>query len=430
MKMSMKSGAGHLILLSVFILMFSISCNNNSAKNDDIRQNIYNITNTLTGTDSIQPFFFTNDEPKLIRVPEKPIEDFFPSQLINIHWYISLETNKNSLFGDIEKIKIRDNKIFILDGFKESIVIFDINGTFENKIDNTGNGPYEYYRISDFEIKGNNIIILDDIRDKLFTFTMDGVCIGVKDMAVKFSNFRFLPDESLFMYTASQANEFIPAINNYEWLIGYPDSIITNAGFLRDEARTRMRQLTFPRSLTDYNDTVIFIPKFGQHVYEVTENKMIKPRYIVDFKKPVTEAALEGISMDDMGRSLVENGYEYISAPWLETEYYIYFSSTHKEGNLRSFVYSKKKDKTIAYEGYFTGYETEYAFIMYSTPITNHNNMFVSVLQSNKILKNKKGIIKKNQNNPEVLNIINNLKDDDNPVLMLFDINPNSTLFD
>ena len=137
-------------LLIIICVFLCISCNNNrnnnSFQNDSIRQNIYGITQTLSETENIKPFAFTGDKPISIEIPKNYTDPLFPSQLIESHRYIPLETNEHSLFGDIEKIIIRNGKIFISDNFKSSVFIFNINGKFENKINNAGNGPYEYYR--------------------------------------------------------------------------------------------------------------------------------------------------------------------------------------------------------------------------------------------------------------------------------------------
>ena len=84
---------------------------------------------------------------------------------------IPLETSDNSLIGEIDKMLIFEDFIFILDASKaKTLFVFDKKGLFIRKIGNIGNGPGEYVRIVDFAIDTDKkeIIIVDDLRKMMF----------------------------------------------------------------------------------------------------------------------------------------------------------------------------------------------------------------------------------------------------------------------
>jgi hypothetical protein len=69
---------------------------------------------------------------------------------------IKLETTPNSLIGEINKIFVANNLIYISDGL--SVYLFDMNGQLKKRLHYNGKGPGEYTGISDFVVDENNTI--------------------------------------------------------------------------------------------------------------------------------------------------------------------------------------------------------------------------------------------------------------------------------
>jgi hypothetical protein len=82
---------------------------------------------------------------------------------------VKLETTPSSLIGEINKIFVTSNEIYISDGL--SIYIFDLNGNFKKRLHKNGKGPGEYTGISDFLIDNNRSIeILNSGLQKVIRF--------------------------------------------------------------------------------------------------------------------------------------------------------------------------------------------------------------------------------------------------------------------
>ena len=86
------------------------------------------------------------------------------SEILKDIRYIRLETTPASLIGYIRNIIIENGKIYILAyGNVNTITIFDINGKYLNTLNRTGRGPEEYLSITDFTVNSQgNIVIASD----------------------------------------------------------------------------------------------------------------------------------------------------------------------------------------------------------------------------------------------------------------------------
>ena len=111
------------------------------------------------------------------------IVDYFSSEKRNISSfkfesvkYILLnDTNSNALFGRIDKMLVRNDRIYILDSHLKILLVYDMNGTNLGRIGIWGQGPNEYVDIVDFDVdKNNNVYLLDGRLDKLMEYDSNG----------------------------------------------------------------------------------------------------------------------------------------------------------------------------------------------------------------------------------------------------------------
>ena len=133
-----------LILSIFFITLFVTSC----------EQNILQVE---------ENYVLSKDDTVLIKV--KPYnEPFDLDTYIDSIYYLQLELTDESIIGDIYKIIVFEDHIYILDGQTSSLFIFDLNGKYISKICKIGNGPGEYNRLDYFDIDvGNKHIVITDL---------------------------------------------------------------------------------------------------------------------------------------------------------------------------------------------------------------------------------------------------------------------------
>ena len=103
-------------------------------------------------------------EVDLDNVTISPDDLFLTSSVYKGIRTILLETNESCLIGAINKMRVYDNFILILDrGYARSLYVFDKDGRFIRKIGGVGGGPGEYTEATDFTIdKDNNTAYLLD----------------------------------------------------------------------------------------------------------------------------------------------------------------------------------------------------------------------------------------------------------------------------
>lgn len=92
-----------------------------------------------------------------------------------------LETSEASYFDGSASKMIVNNYIFILDRLQNSILRFDKDGKFLNKINRTGNGPEEYVRPFGMTVLEESVFILD--HNKIQRYNLNGQYISTTSLA-------------------------------------------------------------------------------------------------------------------------------------------------------------------------------------------------------------------------------------------------------
>lgn len=119
----------------------------------------------------------TTENKSTIKVDINQRDDISLAKMFTKIELIPLETTEESIIKSIGGVKYSNKQFYILDFSTSSIFIFDDNGNYLSKIDNHGNGPYEYKNISDFIINKNQIELLDPINQSISKYTTNGVFV-------------------------------------------------------------------------------------------------------------------------------------------------------------------------------------------------------------------------------------------------------------
>lgn len=85
------------------------------------------------------------------------------------------DSNSESLFKDIDKLLYVGGRFYILDYMgTSSVFVFDESGSFLFKVGNVGQGPGEYYKVTDFDVNNGCIYLLDSKKRKILSYGLDG----------------------------------------------------------------------------------------------------------------------------------------------------------------------------------------------------------------------------------------------------------------
>ena len=117
-----------------------------------------------------------NNNVTNIKMTDNIIDHIYSDELIEVQEFIPLESDTAFLIGEIGKIIVYDEMLFILDNtIAKKLFVFDMNGKFIRTIGRQGKGANELLNPVDFSVNLNNgdIAVLDNYRN-LLVFRING----------------------------------------------------------------------------------------------------------------------------------------------------------------------------------------------------------------------------------------------------------------
>lgn len=317
----MKKNSFILFLLSLFIT----SCVTNNEDDNKSQSVIDHLT-------------FTNNE-------NYPLRDI----AYNTFNIIALETNDECLIRNIMEARPYLSYLYVLDN-SGTLFVFDRNGKFINQIGRKGNGPDEYLKLSSFFINKNEdrIVIIDDFKNKMYNYDLTGNFINSKstDPSIKYTNYSMMTEEGdillnyIINFDDNEAYSIIDGedCSKNEYLKSYAP--IEVKGYLYSFSNHPMSE--------SVDGNINFIMPLCDTIFEYS-NKQYRPKYVVDASSKMVDRSLFKTNATDMGASYplmlskyVNDGFFTGFAGIFETDKYILLRYRHK-GSLSGFFIANKK---------------------------------------------------------------------------------------
>lgn len=237
----------------IIVSFFLFACKEQKTKNKIDAQNLITINNPV----------------------KISLEDFF----INIDT-IRLEANDESIMSSVLQMHIMNNKFYILTNNFMVVNIFNSEGKHISKIDDRGQGPTEYVRITSFEVDEINkrIILADSFSRRIFIYDEEGNQTSVINLA--FEPIVILPHKSGFVniYSGPRNIYIKPEMENYN--IHFLD---TDGKFISSAIEVNMPKRIDVGSAfkTDclINGDILFQPILSEVVYKIDQNMNVIPFY-------------------------------------------------------------------------------------------------------------------------------------------------------
>ena len=231
----------------------------------------------------------TKDEnhPETIQLS---IDDFEDKVLFSDYFKLSeiiyLETSDKSLIGEIDKIMVIDNNIYILDGTTNSLLSFNREGDFLYKIDKQGKGPGEYLHLGDiiYDCKNNLLLLLDTYRHRLLKYDRRGDFVSA-EMKSKFPIYEMkLIDNSRMLYFSNSSNNIICNGKDfcYNLFIEKNNKIIYKGCPFPKEFKGRSYGIKYHNTLISSNKQVYLLEPFSNIIYSYKTDSLYS-KYEIDF---------------------------------------------------------------------------------------------------------------------------------------------------
>lgn len=331
------------IFVVFFIIMLAASCTNKK---------------TAQGTNEISVLPY----PHIIDMNEgfsNPAEIKL-SEIADSIRYVVLSKDKQELIGDISKIQISDNYIYLRSGSDGLVKRFDMTGKFLNSFGNTGRGPKEYLPGSVYSTSSNDdkIFIFRSVMDSYLVFESNGNYVETIDFPVSRTlfDFRSLSDSAFlctFFFIGSimkdyTENPFNCSAGLFDFngnplkLIEHP---LKNADISESDARN---MVSMAPSITFFDNRIILIPD-GDTIYEIN-SKSIFPGYVINWGNIPHNQSKEDFFFRQSGPSNKASIWSLILETYDRTffrvtrgtEYYI-FEYNKTSGRVRSMTFERDK---------------------------------------------------------------------------------------
>jgi len=338
------------------------------------------------------------------------------SEIISNYHYVKLESNKNSLIGEILKIKVVKNNIYILDDRKAlALFVFDINGKFLFKINNRGKGPGQFIRPCDFLIDTvkNRIMIGDAGQRKIIYYDNKGNYINEIKTQFFFNSFEIYKN-----------NLFFDLVNNpYN---GKSNTlIVTNlngeisSSFIPFDKKISELGITSRNPFALINDTLLFLPTISNKIFALSATKA-DIKYSMDFGTnwPTPEI----LNMNNVKNPM------YILQKVNKADY-VLFLNCNTTDKIINFNYTLRGEQQVAY--YFKEHRKliignkfidDIGCGGYNIPIGSYQNEFIGVIQLEDTKVKSLDQLNKKSLSPELLKIAKDSKEGDNPILIFINL--------
>jgi hypothetical protein len=365
-----------------------------------------------------------NKDLPVIRLSELEEKDiFYPDDNIERCFFLPLETTDSCLIGRVRQIVFADSLIFVHDSKMSKLFVFDMNGKFLNQIGMIGQGPDELISLTDFYINENEkfVGILDLMRQKMYRYAYDGKLTGKFDFT---SEINF----SIKIGRNYGGKLFIPTTNNLDNSCNY---------FIVNEKDYSLYKQALPYIVQGKGSTLSFanqmaisnrfyaLALLSDTIYSFMDDDL-SPAFIFDnsLKKITKEIIMKNAPYEfahDSWKYLMAGGFSLGMSEIFSVKDYLYF-------DFRDYTNKWKQYSVfwnpVEQKGFYTS-KNPFCPYHHWTLIqlglgTTYQDAFVYCIEASeveKILADKESF-----KNPDDVKVLENVREDDNPVLIFYHI--------
>ncbi len=327
----------------------------------------------IEGTDKIAFFNQQQSAPKVIRVGEYS-DKLQMSEVLDIQKIVPLETTAESLIGEIRKIKVFKDHIYVLDAFKsKKLAVFDMQGKHIRNIGTNGDGPGEYKDMQDFTINtdNNDIIILDKWLN-ILTYSSDGQFIKRASPRMPADCIAYLGDGLIAIYSEKGSQSM--SHGKHKLRIYDLGQLKVISKHIKIDFSLENKIMGRQTNFAEFEDVLSIYSSAHDTIMQI-KNGIIESKYVVKHKKKPRPVDYFRNSPDipEGYVKLVQSGYPTPASNWIETKNYIHFTYI-RDNNIYTNFYSKSSSELIVSTKSMID-ETSMAIL--PSPIGNTDDQFI-----------------------------------------------------
>ena len=334
------------------------------------------------------------------------------SQIAERVEYIPLETTSACLIKRPKAyVRYVDGKYII--SCAQAVYMFDENGKFIRQLGSHGNGPGEYDYVQFVDADAKNGYFYLQTFGKLNTYTLDGKF--VKDLPIPDATNVGQLNDSLFacyMYNSNgqiknrlillnEKGHIVQGFRNYDHF-----EVANNMSYvlMNDEDRYLFR----------FKDNLCFRDYYNDTLFTVTETALL-PRYVFQLGKYAIPLENRWETANGDWNKYKREASKYLQINTIETEHYVFMPCKSWDGDELSGLVLYDKDKNTCFKMKENSIPNDLDGGIPFEPFTSiGDNTMLTMWAPDKIME----LAKKD---PSILkhDKLKNLKEDDNPVLMI-----------
>lgn len=335
--------------------------------------------------------------------------EFIDEFIDDVHF---VQLSSDELIGNITKLQIFEDRIYVLDSFSaKKVFIFDMQGKLLKVIDDQGGGPKEYCQLGDMYInEDTRELIIADLRGKYVHYNLNGEWLRSTSII----------SESYYDYPMGQDSAFNFMVYDYSLVLSKGSEVLKKA--FPVYPIQRQVAVRDPFAKTGLGE-LLYIPLCCDTVYQLNRDLTYRAKYFVKLKNSVWKHRDEELSYQEH-TDLIIKGCTELGNAIFENEKFFAFTMNERDDNLikvQACFYNKEKKKTFYFDitkPYDTSMLLEKSVFPIGNPICLYGDYFVTSFIPVPIKENA------HLANEEYLKIMNAGTDDTNPALVFYKLNP------
>jgi len=362
-------------------------------------------------------------KPIIIDVPQH--EYLNPNEIVESYTFIPLETNENSLIGDIYKLYTDDDYIFILDRDNDKVLQFTSDGKFVHKISNRGRGQSEYTEVWDFALdhEAKRVCLLDLAGRKLLYYDYKGNYVKEEPLYYFFTHMLFDKGKR-FLHTGSSHNKNAPLIDLYRLVISDKEQRPLYRSFSMTEKIRNNFNVGLMYPLQKFSDEIYYNSVLSDTVWKIDTNKY-EPAFVLNF--PQRGSMFSSSDIENITNKIYNNKRRSVkcdfTGSYLLTDKIGLFNIGNKDvSGLYPLLYSRKTGKVLCGTVVTVSGSSRVGDHLINIPkFVYQDTSFIQILQPGtaKWIVNSLGKERYNQLNAVDKHFIESLSTEDNPILMI-----------
>lgn len=204
------------------------------------------------------------------------------SEFVDSIAYIPLETNDQSLLGDINRIIVTENGDYLIADkeIASEVFVFDSMGHFLHKIGKRGKSPSEYIKLEDISYYNQSVYIWDSGNRKILEYSLNGEWKNSYDFNYIAYSFSCVGDNEFVFYCDYVPNRELLKDNECPNFIRYNAETMSVESDLYFDKDVPSR--AYLLSLNNLSNNNIY-STMNDTIYKV-DGDLLKRKYVLNYK--------------------------------------------------------------------------------------------------------------------------------------------------